>query len=129
MTTQSRPYRPDVLLLSLYLLCGLPLQVWGYWADPVPFMNYGPPAWPNFPAYAVAGPLAGYLVWRRTRRARFATYVFLTFDIVRAARLAHWLPVALDIAILVYLQTPAMRRLYPSIWSRRKAMWRPWARS
>jgi len=33
-----------------------------------------------------------------------------------------------DIAIILYLQTPAMRRLYPSMWSRRKALWRSQAK-
>lgn len=123
-----RLLRPDVALMALYLLAGLPLQWWSYFAAPVPFMNYGPSPWPNFPAYVIAGPWAAYLVWRRNPRARPATYVFLTFDLLRSLRLAHWLPVTLDAAIILYLQTPAMRRLYPSLWSRRNVMWRPWAR-
>ena len=83
-----------------------------------------PPGLPNFPAYAVASPLAGSLLWRRKPRARLASYVFMTFDIVRTARLARWLPIVIAIAIILYLQTPAMRRLYPSMWSRRHVMWR-----
>jgi hypothetical protein len=121
--------RPDVASIALYLLAGLPLQWWAYFLEDIPFMNYGPPAWPNFPAYFLAGPLAACLLWRRSPRAGLATYTFLTFDILRSARLAHWLPLVLDIAIILYLQTPAMRRMYPSMWSRRKALWRPWARS
>lgn len=120
--------RLDVALMVLYLVAGLPLHLWSSWVSPLPFMNYGPPFWLNFPAYAIAGPLAAYLLWRRNPRARLATYVFLTFDVLRSARLAHWLPLALDIAIILYLQTPAMRRLYPTMWSRRNAIGRLWAR-
>ncbi|MBI2164959.1 MAG: hypothetical protein HYU29_00960 [Chloroflexi bacterium] len=128
MRAFSQTLRPDVALMALYLLAGLPLQWWAYFLGAIPFMNYGPPPWPNFPAYVLAGPLAAYLFWRRSPRARLATYTFLTFDILRSARLAHWLPLVVDIAIILYLQTPTMRRLYPSMWSRRKALWRPWAR-
>ncbi len=124
MTAQGRRWRLDVALIALYLFAGLPLQLWSYWMDAVPLMNYGPPIWPNFPAYAIAGPLAAYLVWRRIPRARLPVHVFLTFDVIRSVRLAHWLPIALDLAIILYLQTPSMRRLYPSMWSRRNAKWR-----
>ncbi|MBI3953957.1 MAG: hypothetical protein HY330_05540 [Chloroflexi bacterium] len=114
--------------MAFYLLAGLPLQWWSYLSAPLPLMNYGPPIWPNFPAYVLAGPLAAYLLWTRQPRARLAAYVFLTFDVLRSIRLAHWLPITLDIAIILYLQTPGMRSLYPSLWSRRNAVWRPWAR-
>ncbi|MFQ5860209.1 MAG: hypothetical protein ACE5IG_01505 [Dehalococcoidia bacterium] len=129
MTILDRPWRLDVALIVLYLVSGLPLQLWAYLVSPLPLMNYGAPAWPNFPAYGLAAPFAGYLLSRRSPRARLATYVFLTFDILRSARLAHWLPIVLDIAIILYLQMPAMRYLYPSMWSRRKLMWPWWARS
>ncbi|GEM_PF-4205526 len=114
----ERRRRLDVVLIVLYLAAGLPLQAWSFWVSPLPFMNYGPPAWPNFPAYAIAAPLAASLLWRGSPRARMAAYVFLTFDLLRSARLDHWLPAGMDIAVLAYLQTPAMRRLYPSMWSR-----------
>lgn len=125
MTTLLSPFRSDVALMGLYFLLGLPFQGWSYFVAPIPFMNYGPPAWPNFLPYGVAGPLAAYLLWYRKPRARFAAYCFLTFDILRSMRLGHWVPLALDIAIILYLQTPAMRYLYPSMWSRWKALWRP----
>ena len=128
MSVFLRTPRPDIALMALYLLAGITLQWWAYFLRVIPFLNYGPPAWPNFPAYVLAGPLAAYLLWRRSPRARLATYTFLTFDILRSASLAHWLPLALDIAVILYLQTPAMRRLYPSMWSRRKRMLRMWGR-
>lgn len=128
MTAPAQSWRVDVALITLCLAVGLPLQVWSYWVSPLPFMNYGSPVWPNFPAYVIAGPLAAYLVCRRKPRARLATYVFLTFDVLRSARLSHWLPTAIDVAIVLYLQTPAMRRMYPSMWSRRKRVLQLWGR-
>lgn len=112
----------DVFFIVFYLVAALPLQGWAYLAAPLPFMNFGPPLWPNVPAYMVAAPLVGYLLLGGSPRARLAAYVFLTFDILRSWRLAHWLPLAFDVAILLYLQTPRMRRIYPSMWSRWKAI-------
>ncbi len=128
MMGRGRPWRTDVALVALYLVAALPLQLWSYLVVPLPFMNYGPLPWPTFLAYTIGAPYVGYLFWRGSPRARLAAYVFLSFDILRSARLAHWLPMMLDIAIILLLQTPAMRRLYPSMWSRRNAMWRRWAR-
>jgi hypothetical protein len=39
----------------------------------------------------------------------------LSVDALRSARLTHQLPMALDPAVIVYLQTPGMRHLYPSM--------------
>lgn len=128
MTAPGQSRRLDVAVMAFYLVAGLLLQIWSYWVAPLPGMNYGPPAWPNFPAYAIAGPLTAYLLWRGNPRARLTTYVFVTFDVLRSARLVHWLPMVIDVAIILYLQTPAMRRLYPSMWSRRKRILRLWGR-
>jgi hypothetical protein len=117
MTAIRGPERPDVALVVLYLAAALPLQLWAYLVSPFTGMNYGPP-WPNLLAYAVVAPYVGYLLWRRSPRARLAAYTFLAFDVLRSARLAHWLPLTIDVAIILYLQTPAMRDRYPSMWSR-----------
>lgn len=50
--------------------------------------------------------------------------MFCSFDVLRSVRYGHWLPAAIDIAIVVYLQTPAMRCVYPSVWSRTRVAWR-----
>jgi len=127
MTTILRLERPDVALVVLYLAAALPLQFWAYLVSPFIWMNYGPPLWPNFVAYAAVAPYVGYLLWRRSPRARFAAYTFLTFDVLRSTRLAHWLPLVLDVIIILYLQTPEMRRLYPSAWRRWGAVILRWA--
>ncbi|MBI2171185.1 MAG: hypothetical protein HYU30_04080 [Chloroflexi bacterium] len=120
--------RVDVALIAIYLGASLPLQVWSLLNGPVPWLNYGH-GWASTPAYGIAAPLVAFLLWRHSPRARLAAYVFLTFDAMRSLRLAHWLPLALDLAIILYLQTPAMRHLYPSMWSRWAALHLPWTRS
>ncbi len=122
------PRRLDVALLALYLAAGLPLQVWSLWGTPVPGFSYGSLSWPSFAAYGIGGPVTAYLLWTASPRARLAAYVFFTFDVLRSIRLAHWVPMALDLAAVVYLQTPAMRAVYPSMWSRRRALWARWGR-
>ncbi len=104
-------------VLALSFGVGLPLQLWGVTVGPLPLMNYGPGT-ANTVVYALLGPFVGYLLLRRASRARTSAYMFCTFDVLRSLRLSHWLPAVLDLFIVVYLQTPAMRRVYPSVWSR-----------
>lgn len=110
-------WRLDVALLALYFSAGLPLQLWSAAVGPPPLMNYGPTA-ANVVVYALLGPGIATLLWRRMARARTSVYMFCTFDVLRSLRLAHWLPALLDLLIVAYLQTPVMRRVYPSVWSR-----------
>lgn len=114
--------RTDVSLVLLYLLIAPPLQLVAVLAGPLPWMNYGH-GWASAIAYWMGVPGAAYLLWRRNPRARMATYIFLSFDAVRSLTLAHPLPLAVDVAIVLYLQTAPMRRLYPSMWSRTR-VWR-----
>lgn len=118
--------RADVALIMLYLAMALPLEILTSLKGSLPWMNYGH-GWASALAYGFGAPTVTYLLWRRSPRARLAAYVFLTFDIIRSARLGHWLPLTLDLAIILYLQTPAMRRIYPSMWSRASAAL-SWAR-
>lgn len=117
----ARP-RPDVGLIVLYLALALPLELWAALERPLPWLNYGY-GWASGVAYGIGAPVAAYLLWRRSGRARLAAYVFFTFDAVRSIRLGHPLPLALDVATVLYLQTPPMRRLYPSM-ARRARAWR-----
>ena len=113
-----RPALPLVLLLSVAPV----LEVWAVVTGSLPGLNYGNGS-TGLLAYCVAAPWAAYALSRRLPRARMAAYVFATFDAVRSIQLGHPLPLAVDIAIVLYLQTPAMRALYPSMWSRARA-WR-----
>jgi hypothetical protein len=114
--------RPDVALIVGYLAIGLPMQVWAMLEGSFPGLNYGH-GWVSIIAYGFASPGAAYLLARRRPRARSAVYILFTFDIVRSMRLGHWLPPAVDLAILLYLQTAPMRRLYPSMFHRMR-QWR-----
>ncbi len=118
---RARP-RPDVGLIVLYLALALPLELLATLERPLPGLNYGH-GWAGGVAYGIGAPAAAYLLWRRSGRARLAAYVFFTFDAVRSIRLGHPLPLALDVAIVLYLQTLPMRRLYPSM-ARRARAWR-----
>ncbi len=112
------PAAPVVLPLA----AAPPLQLAAALAGPFPLLNCAH-GWTSALAYGVAAPWVALLLWRRTPRARMAAYVFLTFDVVRSASLGHPLPLALALALVLYLQTPPLRRLYPSMWSRARA-WR-----
>src|ERR1700693_2273382 len=114
--------RVDGALIVGYLVIGLPLQVWAMLTGPFPQLNYGH-GWVSIIAYGIASPGAAYLLSRRRPRARSAVYILLTFDVVRSVRLGHWLPLAIALAILLYLQTAAMRKLYPSMFHRMR-QWR-----
>lgn len=114
--------RADVALIVLYLAIGLPLQAWAMVEGPLPRLNYGH-GWASAVAFGVGAPCAAYLLWRRRPRARSAAYILLAFDAVRSLRLGHGLPLAVDLAILLYLQTAPMRRLYPSMLTRTR-LWR-----
>ncbi len=118
--------RADITLIVLYLLASFLLQLWALVWGPLPWMNYGH-GWGSNLAYGVGAPITAYLMWRRSRRARLAAYTFLSFDAMRSIRLDHWLPFVLSLLIILYLQTPAMRRIYPSMWSRRHTF-RRWVR-
>ena len=114
--------RADVALIVLYLAVGLPLQAWAMLEGPLPWLNYGH-WWASAVTFGVGAPCAAYLLSRRRPRARSAVYILLTFDAVRSVRLGHDLPLTVDLAILLYLQTAPMRRLYPSMLTRARG-WR-----
>jgi hypothetical protein len=114
--------RPDVLLIALYLAVGIPLQVLAMSGQPFAQLNYGR-GWGSIVTFLVGAPCAAYLLVRRRPRARSAVYILLTFDIVRSIRLGHPVPLAIDLAIIAYLQTAPMRVLYPSMLTRART-WR-----
>jgi hypothetical protein len=75
--------------------------------------------------YAIAAPFVGLLLLRRHARARFASYIFLSLDIIRTAIRGVWPFFAADLAVLLILQTPIMRRVHPRVDSARViARWR-----
>ena len=99
---------PEAALIILYFA-----------SRPLWLLAFGAPNWRAVLALAVIGPLISVFLTLRIRRARFAAYVFLTFEIVRSAILADWLRLALAAVVLAYLQLPRMRRVWPTIDPRR----------
>lgn len=112
------PLRPDVIVLAAYFATALPLQLWSYLATPLPAFNFEATASPLGAVYLLSGPFVSLLLWRQRPRARTGAYLFCTLEVVRSIARSHWLPAALAIAVVGYLQTPAMRRIYPSVWAR-----------
>jgi len=83
--------------------------------------------------YGIAGAAAGrwvalassllvaVLLWRRYRRARFATYVFFTIVAIRGALTGSWWAFAYAVAAVLVLQTAAARRQWPRLTLGRRA--------
>lgn len=99
---------PDAALVIVYFA-----------TRPLWLLALGAASWRGMFALAVVGPVIAAFLALRVRRARFAAYVFLTFEIVRSAILADWLRLVLAAAVLAYLQLPRMRRVWPTIDPRR----------
>ena len=99
---------PDAALVIVYFA-----------TRPLWLLAFGAANWRAVLAFAVVGPVIAAFLALRVRRARFAAYVFLTFEIMRSALLADWLRLVLAAAVLAYLQLPRMRRVWPTIDPRR----------
>jgi hypothetical protein len=80
-----------------------------------PFLNYQPPYWRTLLIYGGGASYVSYLCWRQSPRARFATYIFLTVDLIRALRRGQWWIVPLDLVVLTLMQLPAFRTAFPSL--------------
>jgi hypothetical protein len=99
---------PDAAMIIVYFV-----------SRPVWLLAAPAPNWRAVLALAVVGPLIAAFLTLRVRRARFAAYVFLTFEIVRSAIGAEWLRLGTAACVLLYLQLPRMRRVWPTIDPRR----------
>ena len=112
---ERQPRRPfGVWLLTIGLLasplvhaCALLLRT--------RWLNFGSPKlWDAFVYFFIA-PIVGTLMLKRHERARFSAYVFLSCEVLRAARI-HSLALALiAVGFVLYLQMPAPRRFHPSV--------------
>jgi len=79
------------------------------------WLNYGSvKLWDAF-VYLLIAPIVGVLMLRRHERARFSAYVFLSCEILRAARIHSLALGAIAVGFLVYLQAPASRRFHPMV--------------
>jgi hypothetical protein len=80
-----------------------------------PFLVYQPPYWRTLLIYGGGGSYVSYLCWRRLPRARFAAYICLTVDVIRALRGHYWWVFVLDVAVVLLMQLPAFRAVYPAL--------------
>ena len=111
--------RVSTKALAVYVLTAFfALQVvlaTGSFALALSFLTYQPPYWRTLLIYGCGAAVVGYLCWRQSPRARFAAYVFLTVDVIRAVRGSHGATALIDLAVLGVMQLPALRAAYPSI--------------
>lgn len=99
--------------LSAALLAAPLLQAWCLLEDRS-LLNFGSGASAHF-TYFLFAPISAVLLLRRHPRARSSFYIFTTFEIVRCLRSDHLASVALAVALLIYLQLPSVRVVYPKI--------------
>lgn len=78
---------------------------------PTPHTSY----WRMLLIYGGIASYVGYLCWHRSPRARFATYLFLTLDAIQAIRGGHWWTLSINLTLILIMQLPAFRAVYPSI--------------
>jgi hypothetical protein len=83
------------------------------------WLNFGSHhPWDGF-VYFIIAPVVGVMMLRRHERARFSVYVFLSCEILRAARIHSLLLGLLAAGSILYLQSAAARRFHPSVDPRR----------
>ena len=110
--------------LSAALLAAPLLQAWCL-LEGRPLLNFGSGALAHV-SYFLFAPMSAVLLLRRHARARSSLYIFTTFEIARSLRSDHLEWVALAVALLVYVQLPSVRAVYPKldaqvVWARIRA--------
>jgi hypothetical protein len=98
-----------IVLLASPVIHLLALLFNAHWLN---FGSHHP--WDGF-VYFIIAPVVGALMLRRHERARFSAYVFLSCEILRAARIHSWTLGLLSAAAILYLQLPAARRFHPMV--------------
>lgn len=81
----------------------------------LPFPTPQTPYWRTLLIYGGIASYVGYLCWHQSPRARFATYLFLTLDAIQAIRGGHWWTISINLTLILIMQLPAFRAVYPSI--------------
>jgi hypothetical protein len=72
-------------------------------------------AWLDRWPAAVAALIVALLLWRRHPRARFSAYLVFSAMAVRAALAGEWPMLALALAAVAVMQTPAAARAWPRL--------------
>src|SRR6478609_3575975 len=110
---EREPGRPFILWILTLALLASPLIHAVALLLRTRWLNFGSVRpWDGF-VYFLIAPVVGVLMLRRHERARFSVYVFLSCEILRAARIHSWTLGLLSVAFILYLQLPAARRFHP----------------
>ena len=72
-------------------------------------------AWLQQWTSGVAAIIVALLLWRRHPRARFSMYILCSAMAVRALLVAEWPLLAVAVAAVVLMQTPAAARAWPRL--------------
>ena len=99
--------------LSAALLAAPLLQAWCL-LEGQSLLNFGSGASAHL-AYFLFAPISAVLLFRRNARARSSLYILTTFEIVRCLRSDHVVLIAPLVALLIYVQLPSVRAVYPKI--------------
>jgi hypothetical protein len=79
------------------------------------FLVFGENSWGAWLTWAAIAPVLSYLLFRRDRRARFSSYIFLTALAWRGIRTGDAAQIGMAAVILLYFQLPSVRRVFPRI--------------
>jgi hypothetical protein len=111
-TPPGRPFGLWILTIGLLaspLIHASALLLHTHW------LNFGSvKLWDAF-VYFLIAPIVGTLMLKRHERARFSAYVFLSCEILRAARIHSPALGLIAVGFILYLQMPAPRRFHPSV--------------
>ena len=77
-------------------------------------LNFGPGISAHL-SYFLFAPLSAVFLLRRHPRARSSLYIFTTFEIVRSLHSGHLAVAAVALALLLYVQLPSVRAVYPML--------------
>ena len=116
---ETEPSRPFGLWILTLGLLGSPLIHAGALLLRTRWLNFGSLRLWDGLVYFLIAPIVGVLMLTRHERARFSAYVFLTCEVLRAARIDSLALGLIAVAFLIYLQLPAARRTHPSVDPRR----------
>ena len=108
---------PWLVPIVVFLFAGPAVLAIAYFGEFDP-LGYRPHSTAGWIIHGFLSPMFGWLVVRRHPRARLATYVFLSREIIRAVVAVNVAGMAIAIAVIVYMQLPGVRRALPSIVAR-----------
>ena len=111
--TEKPPIPGPIHGIAVALLGAPLLQAWCLLQGQA-LLNFGPGLSAHV-SYFVFAPMSAVFLLRRHPRARSSLYIFTTFEILRSLHSGHLAVAAVALALLLYLQLPSVRAVYPMI--------------